>query len=142
HDTSYIEAQSADIWWATLKNVLLQTLVIIGVTLLIVQWSFAGPIARFAHWVRETRAGKYLPAPDLPEEDMFKTLTREVSHMATSLAAARAAAQEEARLRDAVESTWTADRLRIHVRTKLEESKLLVVSNREPYSHVHNEESI
>src|SRR5207249_3719292 len=40
HDTSYIEAQSADIWWATLKNVLLQTLVIIGVTLLIVQWSF------------------------------------------------------------------------------------------------------
>ena len=109
---------------------LLQTILIISVTLLIVNWSISGPIGRIANWVRETRGGKYLPAPDLPEEDVFKPLTREVRNMAASLAAARAAAQEEARLRDAVESTWTAERLGVHVRGRLEESKLLVISNR------------
>jgi trehalose-6-phosphate synthase len=142
HDTAYIASQSSGIWRSALKSVLLQTILIISVTLLIVNWSIAGPIARIANWVRETRAGKYLPAPDLPEEDVFKVLTREVRNMAASLAAARAAAQEEARLRDAVESTWTAERLGVHVRGRLEESKLLVISNREPYSHVHGERSI
>jgi trehalose-6-phosphate synthase len=142
HDTIYIESQSSGIWRNALKSVLLQTVLIIAVTLLIVNWSIAGPIARLATWVRETRAGKYLPAPDLPEEDVFKPLTREVKNMVASLTAARAAAQEEARLRDAVESTWTAERLRVHVRSRLEESKLVVISNREPYTHVHGERSI
>ena len=141
HDAFYIESQSSGIWRATLKSVLVQTILIVLVTLLIVRWSIAGPIARIAQWVKETRAGKFLPVPDLPEEDVFKSLTREVAHMATSLAAARAAAAEEARLRDAIESTWTAERLRVHVRSKLGDSKLLVVSNREPYSHVHREQS-
>ena len=93
HNTAYIASQSSGIWRSALKSVLLQTILIISVTLLIVNWSISGPIGRIANWVRETRGGKYLPAPDLPEEDVFKLLTREVRNMAASLAAARAAAQ-------------------------------------------------
>src|SRR5262249_52410200 len=45
-------------------------------------------------------------------------------------------------LRQAAESSWTADRLAVHVRNKLGKSRLFVVSNREPYSHLHTSKSI
>src|SRR3989442_10039798 len=35
-------------------------------------------------------------------------------------------------------SLWTAERLRVSVRNKLQEKPLYVVSNREPYMHVFN----
>ena len=61
---------------------------------------------------------------------------------AESLTAARSAAEREAQLRDAGESLWTADRLSVHVRNKLGSNRLFVVSNREPYSHVHQGKAI
>jgi alpha,alpha-trehalose-phosphate synthase [UDP-forming] len=48
---------------------------------------------------------------------------------------ARYAAENEARLREAVASRWTAERLSVHVRTRLDGSRLFVVSNRQPYEH-------
>ena len=56
--------------------------------------------------------------------------------MAEHLNQARSVAQNEARLRDAAESRWTADRLSVQVRARLNESRLFVVSNREPYVHL------
>ena len=142
HDASYIEAQSARIWRDTFLHVLVQLILIAFVTLLIVRWSFTGPVARLAEWIRDLRAGRTLPRPDLPEEDVFKPLTQEVKHLARSLTAARASAEEEARLREAAESLWTAERLRVYVQGKLENDRLLAVSNREPYEHVHRGSSV
>jgi len=56
--------------------------------------------------------------------------------MAESLFAARAAAATEARLRDAGEHVWTAERLAVHMRRHSGSSSIFVVSNREPYMHV------
>jgi trehalose 6-phosphate synthase len=56
--------------------------------------------------------------------------------MAESLIAARAAAQTEARLRDAGEHQWTAERLAVHVRERFGSSRIFVLSNREPYMHI------
>jgi trehalose 6-phosphate synthase len=56
--------------------------------------------------------------------------------MADSLIAARASAATEARLRDAGEHQWTAERLAVHMRDRSGSSRIFVVSNREPYSHV------
>ena len=50
--------------------------------------------------------------------------------------AARAAAEAEARLRDAGENLWTAERLAVHMREHAGSSRIFVVSNREPYMHV------
>jgi trehalose-6-phosphate synthase len=58
------------------------------------------------------------------------------------LSQARSAAENEARLREASQSMWTAERLAIHVRTKLEGGRLFVVSNREPYMHHRNGKSL
>lgn len=142
HDASYIEAQSARIWRDSFIRVLVQTVFIALTTLLIVRWSIEGPITKTVQWMKDLRAGRAPERPALPEEDLFKPLAREVSNIARSLAAARAAAEEEARLREAAESLWTADRLRVHVRNKLHDSQLLVVSNREPCMHIRRGKSV
>ena len=141
HNASHIEAQSGRIWRETLLRVSLQTLLIALITLLIIRWSIEGPIAKTAAWMRELRTGMAQPKPGLPDKDIFKPLTQEVTHFVTSLEVARAAAEEEARLREAAESLWTPERLRIHVQNRLEGSPLLVVSNREPYMHVRRGKS-
>src|ERR1035438_10526134 len=84
--------------------------------------------------MREVRMGRRLPHPTADPE-LLQPFQNEVGHFANSLLAARAAAAEEARLRDAGESLWTAERLRIHVQNRLSGSRLFVLSNREPYSH-------
>ena len=134
HDVSYIRAQSLLAWRQAFFRVLVQVFAIVLITLLIVRWSMTGPIARAALWMRALRTGK-IPFQDVPDLAMFRPLAREVATMAESLSHARNAAENEARLRDAGESLWTADRLSVQLRTRLEDSHLFVVSNREPYMH-------
>jgi alpha,alpha-trehalose-phosphate synthase [UDP-forming] len=136
HDASYITAQTQYVWKDTFLRVLAQGFLIGLITLLIVRWSVVGPIARTAQWMRSLRTGRYTSRPNVPDGDVFGPLTREVATFVESLTAARAAAEQEARLRDDAESMWTAERLAVHVRSRLRESHLFVVSNREPYIHV------
>ena len=75
----------------------------------------------------------------LAQGEVFDQIHQEVTHLARDLSAARANAEEEARLRDSNASLWTAERLRVSVRNKLQNKPLFVVSNREPYMHVFNE---
>ena len=143
HDASYIDAQIAHVWRDTFLRVLVQVFLIVLITVLIVRWSIAGPIARAAQWMRALRAGKVAPSSvGISESDLLRPLTREMTSIAESLAAARLAAEREAKLREASESYWTAERLSVHVRSKLGDSQLFVVSNREPFSHVHQGKSV
>jgi alpha,alpha-trehalose-phosphate synthase [UDP-forming] len=142
HDASYITAQDTKVWRDTFKRALVQMLLIAGITLLIVRWSMERPIARMTQWLHDLRSGTNVPNPDLPVEEALKPLTREVTHLARSLKIARASAEEEARLREAADSQWTAERLRVYQQAALEDSRLFVVSNREPYEHVRRDGSV
>ena len=135
HDAGYINVQSARIWRETFVRVLVQVLLIALITLLIVRWSIAGPIARAAQWVRALRTGKGLAKTSAPDLDLLRPLAHEMATFVESLSAARSAAEKEAQFREAAETYWTADRLSVHVRGKLGDSRLFVVSNREPYIH-------
>src|SRR5437660_8918979 len=137
HDVSYIRAQSLRIWRETFLSALAHVVLIAFITLLIVRWSIEGPIARTAHWMRALRTGRAASTRiKVPDLDLFRPLAREVATFAESLTTARSAAETEARLREEGQSQWTADRLAVHVRSRLQDGKLFVVSNREPYSHV------
>src|SRR4029077_16127629 len=72
----------------------------------------------------------------MPDLDLLRPLAREMETLAESLTAARSAAEKEAQLRETGQSLWTPERLSVHVRAKLGNSRLFVVSNREPYSHI------
>src|SRR5262249_19655898 len=136
-DASYIDAQVLRVWRETFVRVLVQVLLIVVITVLIIRWSIAGPIARAAQWMRTLRTEGSARTPAMADLGVLRPLAKEVTTFAESLTAARSAAEREAQLREAGESLWTAERLSVHVRNKLGSSRLFVVSNREPYSHVH-----
>ena len=143
HDSGYIRAESLRIWRETFLSALAHVVLIVLITLLIVRWSIAGPIARTARWMKALRTGRAMsPRMKLPDLELFRPIAREVATFAESLNTARSAAELEARLRVSGESTWTADRLAVQVLERLEDGKLFVVSNREPYIHVHRGKSI
>src|SRR5215469_1150775 len=142
YDAGYIEQQRNRLWEGTFMRLLGLVATIAVITLMIIRWSIIGPIARTADWLRQLRAGKVPKAPPPADATLLQPLAREVTHLVRSLETARAVAEEEARLRDAAESIWTAERLRAHVRSKMPNSPLFVVSNREPYMHVHRGKDI
>jgi trehalose 6-phosphate synthase len=139
-DATYIDAQRTRVWRDTFFRVLVQVFLIALITLLIVRWSIAGPIARAAQWMKALRTGR-VPSR-LPDIDLLHPLAKEVETFAQSLTAARNAAEREAELRAAAESLWTAERLSVHVRSRLGDSRLFVVSNREPYFHTRRDKTV
>jgi trehalose 6-phosphate synthase len=139
-DPSEIEAQGGRLMRDTLLHGAVE-LLLIGVALVLIRSSVAGQIQHAAAWIRSVRTGKS-PPPLLPQEMVFRPLTREVTNLARSLDVARASAEQEARLREANESRWTAERLRVSVQDKLQESPLFVVANREPYMHILGESGV
>jgi alpha,alpha-trehalose-phosphate synthase [UDP-forming] len=139
HDTSYIDTQLSHTLRDALLNALIQTLLITALAMILVRWTFTNPLTRTAKWLRTMRTGHTHTPPTLPEGEIFDQLHHEVTHLARDLNAARASAEKEARLRDTNASQWTSERLRVSLRNKLRDQPLFVVSNREPYMHVLNE---
>lgn len=135
-DASYIQAQTSRLWSESFFRVLVQVLLIVLIGFAIIHWAVVRPISRTTHWMKELRAGRLAPRPKLPADDFLAPLSREVIHLTQSLAEARAAAEEEARLRVTGESLWTAERLRAGIQGKTDLGPLFVVANREPYMHV------
>jgi hypothetical protein len=74
HDADYIDAQTA-LWRETFLRVLILVVLIAFVTLVIVRWSIAGPIARAAQWMKSLRTGRAggLRA-NMPDLDLLRPL--------------------------------------------------------------------
>ena len=142
HDAGYIRTETLHTWREVFLRTLAHALLIVLITLLIVRWSMAGPIARTAQWMRALRTGKIPSRQNANDLDLFRPLVREVTAFAESLSQARSAAETEAHLRETSESLWTADRLAVHVRRRLDGGRLFVVSNREPYVHTRRGKSV
>lgn len=135
YDTGYIRSQIFAVWGRVFVRIAGQVFVIVAITLLILRWTLVGPIARAALWMKTLRTGKHGVQPTSKDLDFLLPLAKELAPLAESMQRAREAAETEARLRNTNESIWTSQRLADHVRSKLEGSNLFVVSNREPYIH-------
>jgi trehalose 6-phosphate synthase len=138
-DTGFIDSRVLLTLRDALLSALLETLLISGLALVLVRWTFLDPLKRTAKWLRTLRSGEIQMPVSLPQGEIFDQLNKEVTHLARDLGAARAAAAEEAQLRETHASVWTAERLRISLQSKLKGKPLFVVSNREPYMHVKSD---
>ena len=144
-DAGYIRSEGYAVWQRSFWRVLALVVLIVVVTLVMVSWLLLRPMAQVADRLRRMRLragfvarGKTSALPDLKGSSfgLFQPLVQEVETMAESLMEARMSAMAEARLRDAGEHQWTAERLAVHMRDRSGSSKIFVVSNREPYIHV------
>ena len=136
-DASVIPARSAAVWRNLLVHSGPQILLIALVTFFVVQSTVLEPIAKTARWMRDVRFGRAVPQAHPADGDFLDAISLEAANLAEGLVVAQASAREEARLRDAGDSRWTAERLRVGIESRLQGSRLFVVSNREPYEHVH-----
>jgi trehalose-6-phosphate synthase len=138
-DAGFIRAEDMAVWKRSFWRIAAFVVLIVGVTLLMVSWFLTRPMTRFAERLRRLRTGhtgKVTDDQNAAELSFLTPLAREVETLAESLMEARAAAQAEARLRDAGENVWTPERLAVHVRERFGSSRIFVLSNREPYMHV------
>ncbi len=118
------------------SNVIHLLLVAFGLTaviLWIIYWRIARPIDHLTRWMETIRAGG--SAPFSMRAKPLDAVAVEARRLAESLTEARAAAEQEARLRHRGEAVWTAERLKEHVRLQLDGRPLFLVANREPYEH-------
>jgi trehalose 6-phosphate synthase len=138
-DADYIEARVSRTLRDSLVNAGVQVLLTVPLMLLLVRWNYTDPLARMTVWLRTLRAGEPDAPPQMPPTDIFHKLHDEMTHLAHDLGAARASAESEARLRESQVSLWTAERLRVNLRNKLQGRPLFIVSNREPYMHTYTE---
>jgi trehalose 6-phosphate synthase len=142
YDSGYIAAQTKEVWRQSFERSLVQVALMTLVTLLIVHMSLRGPISRAAAWLRVLRTQRGHARRSIPELDLFQPLAHELAKIAEKLDHATAEAETEARLRQTADNVWTAQRLAVHVTSKLGKSRLFVISNREPYLHVRRGRNI
>ena len=137
-DAGYIRTEGNDLWQRSFLRILALVILIAAITFVMVRWFLMEPVTRVAERLRHLRMGHGERAPRDNRDGLgiFTPLAREMETMAENLIAARAAAETEARLRDAGENLWTAERLAVHMRDRSGSSRIFVVSNREPYMHV------
>lgn len=138
-DANYIRSESYDLWRRSFWRMVELVVLISAITFVMVRWFLLQPMTRVAERLRRLRSGHGGEPVAAKKEElgMFTPLAREMETLAESLAAARAAAEAEARLRAAGENLWTAERLSVHMRESTGSSRIFAVSNREPCMHTH-----
>lgn len=135
-NADYIRNEGMGVWKRSFLRIAAMVVLVLVVTLLMVRWFLQEPVNRAAEWLHRLRHGEADVDEGAKEFGYLVPLANEVTSLAENLTRARAAAETEARLRDAGENVWTAHRLAVHVREHLGNGKLFMVSNREPYMHV------
>ena len=135
-DISYIDVHLEEIWKHNILRLLALSILVALSTILVVRWSVTGPIAKLAEWIRAFRTAKET-GPAVPlRGDVLGPLVSEVTHLAKSLSLARAREEEETRVHLKSEPLWTSQSLKAYMQAELAGKKLFLLSNREPYMHI------
>ncbi len=130
HDLSFIERRSADTRRYLVFMITGLGLAIAFITMVVAQLSWRG-------WVQGARAlmrGEMLlrPVDTAPE----------LAPLAAELRGRLRDMEDEYRRSQGPEAEWTAERLRLLLKTQLSGDQVIVVSNREPYIHERTPEGI
>ncbi len=140
--TSYIDSVLRTIWFRNFIRWFIQAFLVSIATILIIRWGIFNMVNSFVLWVKAVRTGDADHIKKKPLVKLLAPLHKEIEHIARAMHEAKADAMEEARLRTSSEAIWTPERLKIEVENLLEKKKMIVVSNREPYMHIHSGKEI
>ncbi len=123
-------------------SLFIQVLLMVIATTLLIRWGIFKPINKIVNWIKAIKDGNIEPLNEKPPVKFLQPLHKEITSIAYAMQEARATAEEEAKLRTTGEAIWTPDRLKEEVKKVLPNKVLIVVSNREPYMHVHDGKEI
>jgi trehalose-6-phosphate synthase len=141
-DAGYIDKVIGNIWLRNFMSWFVQAFLVSLLTLLLIRWGIFRQINKIVLWVKAVRAGDGKHIMPEPHLDILDPLHKEIESMAKEMNEAKAVAEEEARLRTSAEAIWTPERLKVEMENLLHGRKMIVVSNREPYMHIHEGKEI
>jgi trehalose 6-phosphate synthase len=141
-DAGFIKERIKEIWIRNFIRWFFQVLVVTIVIILIIQWGIFKPINKIIVWMNAARRGGIEKLEENPPSGFLSQLHTEIKSMAQAMYEAKVIAEEEAKLRTTSEAIWTAERLKEEMKKLLNGRMLIVVSNREPYMHVHEGKNI
>jgi len=141
-DAGYIDKEIGSIWFRNFLRWFIQAFLVSSVTLLIIRWEIFAPINKIVDWAKSVRTGNPGQVTPQPHIKFLDPLHKEIESIAKAMTEAKATAEEEARLRTSGEAIWTPERLKIEVEHLLKGKKMIIVSNREPYMHIHDGKEI
>jgi len=141
HDTSYVFTRIAELWRHISITLVTLVILIVIISVFIQRQIFILPVQRLTKWFQHFQRGEIDERMSIKEKGELGKLASEVEQVALSLRVARRMISDEAQMRLQKEELWTEVKLRDLIRAKLGENALFVVSNREPYLHVIDEDS-
>jgi alpha,alpha-trehalose-phosphate synthase [UDP-forming] len=136
-NAGYIDTELNELWTSDLTKLFIQAFLLAIAILIILRWLVLLPIRNLVESLQTTRQGsKKKTIAKVFDNPFLGPLIKEVGNIQQNLIEARIAASEEARLRlKKFDSPWTTERLKAFVTDILKDRKIFVVSNREPYVH-------
>ena len=141
-NAGYIDKVIGSIWFRNFMGWFVQAFLVSVITLLLIRWGILRQINKIVAWVKAIRTGNIKQITPEPHLDFLDPLHKEIESIAKAMNEAKAMAEEEARLRTSSEAIWTPERLKVEMKNLLENKKMIVVSNREPYMHIHEGKEI
>lgn len=141
-DAGYVDAQIKSIWFRNFISWFIQAFLVSVITLLLIRWGIFRQVNRIVSWAKAVRSGKPFQLKPVPRLDFLDPLHREMENFVKDMNEAKASAREEALLRSNNEAIWTPERLKVEMENLLDGRKMVVVSNREPYMHIHEGKEI
>jgi uncharacterized membrane protein affecting hemolysin expression len=141
YDTSYINNILTESW-RRISITLFGLLVLIVVVMVVLQRQiFTLPLRRLTAWFQHFQKGDTDEHLYIKDIDDLGKLASEVEQVALGLRVARKSLSTEAQQRIHKDELWNESKLKNLVRAKLGDDSLFVVSNREPYMHVVDEDN-
>ncbi len=143
-NASYIDTTVSKIGRENFLWFLLYTTIISVAILLILFWLIYQPVRNLVRAMKRAQTGTIEQITSRFSGNFFlQPLIREVTNITKSLKEARLSASQEARLRiEKLDSPWTAERLKEFTKDILKGRQIFVVSNREPYIHTRQGNTI
>lgn len=135
-NANYITNRLNEIWTVNLLRLIIQSVLIVIAIILFVRWVIITPLKKLLTSIQSSESDNPQGSIGRFSSTLFNPLAKEVNTMRQNLLQARFAASEEARLRiEKLDSPWTEERLKEFVKDLVKNREIVVVSNREPYSH-------
>ncbi|MFA5199963.1 MAG: trehalose-6-phosphate synthase [Candidatus Omnitrophota bacterium] len=139
YDTSYMFTTLTELWRKISVTSIALILLIVLIALLIQRQIFIIPVRRLTQWFTNFQRGETDKLKPFEEKGEFGKLISEVEQVALSIRVARRTISDEAHIRLQKEDIWTEAKLKDLIHAKLGDNSLFVVSNREPYMHVFDD---
>jgi len=139
YDTSYVFARSMDTWKSIVATLVVLVVSLLLIAILFLRQMFMVPMEKLTTWFKHFQKGETNNMHGISRKDDMGGLASEVEQVALSLKVARKTMSDAASARIDKEEIWTESKLKDLVHAKLGDSSLVVLSNREPFMHVIDE---